>query len=88
MEKDGQEKQDKSSRTVEIFLLVIGISALILGFLRFNATINSAFNHNKIDNKNYTDYQEQDLQEILELQNKDTDNDNLSDYDENEDIPF
>lgn len=82
MEKEDQGKQVKSSRSVEIFLLVIGIGALILGFLRFNATINSAFNSNKIDNKNYADYQEQDLQEILKLQNQDTDNDGLSDYDE------
>lgn len=82
MEIDGQEKQLKNNHAVEIFLLVIGVSALILGFLRFNSTINNVLNQNKTDNKNYTDYQEQDLQEILDLQNRDTDNDSLSDYDE------
>ena len=82
MDKEGQEKYAKSSRAVEIFLLVIGISALILGFLRFNATINSAFNANKVDNKNFVKYEDQELQAILKQQNSDTDQDGLSDYDE------
>ena len=82
MEKDNQENQTKNSRSVEIFLLAIGVGALILGFLRFNATINSSFNINGIDNKNFTGYEEQELQEILNQQNSDTDQDGLSDYDE------
>ncbi|MCK4744765.1 hypothetical protein KAS41_01765 [Candidatus Parcubacteria bacterium] len=83
MEKENQENQIiKSRRSVEIFLLVIGISALILGFLRFNATINSAFNASGTDNKNFTGYEEKELQEILNQQNSDTDQDGLSDYDE------
>ncbi|MEA2065339.1 MAG: hypothetical protein U9O66_03555 [Patescibacteria group bacterium] len=82
MEKENQKNQIKSSRSIEIFLLVIGVSALILGFLRFKTTINSAFNTNTTDNKNFTKYEDDKLREILDQQNSDIDQDGLSDYDE------
>ncbi|MBT4277477.1 hypothetical protein HOD96_01890 [Candidatus Falkowbacteria bacterium] len=76
------EQLPKKTKTIEIFLIVLGIGALILGFLRLNNTIVGTVKNNQSNSTDTLNEQEQDLKKLIELQNKDTDQDGLSDYDE------
>ncbi|MEA2089056.1 MAG: hypothetical protein U9O55_04455 [Patescibacteria group bacterium] len=76
-------KEQKSYKLIEIFLIILGIGVLFLGFARLNVLIKSPFNAQQ------TDYlvqeagkSQEDIDKILELKGTDTDKDGLSDYDE------
>ena len=77
------EREQKENKLIEIFLIILGIGVLILGFARLNNTIRSPFNKSQSDySAQEVEKSQEDINKILELKNKDTDKDGLSDYDE------
>ncbi|NCF75419.1 MAG: hypothetical protein GWO87_02960 [Xanthomonadaceae bacterium] len=77
------EKEQKQSRIIEIFLIILGLGVLFLGFARLNNTIRRPINRLPSDNLSQAPTEDKaDVEKILELKKKDTDHDGLSDYDE------
>lgn len=77
------EKEQKQNKIIEIFLIILGIGILILGFARLNNTIKSPFNKSQSDySAQEANQSQEDIDKILELKGADTDHDGLSDYDE------
>ena len=78
-----KKKEQKQDRIIEIFLIILGIGVLILGFARLNNSIKNPFNKIQSDySTQEAGKSQEDIDKILELKGTDTDHDGLSDYDE------
>jgi len=79
------DKNFPRTKTIEIFLIFLGIGTLFLGFWRLNNTVKGVlekqpnyYQHNSAD-----DYKtKEDMDKLIKLQTTDTDKDGISDYDE------
>ncbi|MCD4705490.1 hypothetical protein K8R61_00225 [bacterium] len=76
-------REQKQNKIIEIFLIILGIGVLFLGFARLNVLIKSPFSAQQIDySAQEINQSQEDIDKILELKGTDTDHDGLSDYDE------
>jgi len=77
-----------TSKKIDLILIILGFSALFLGLLNIKSTLVSSFqkgfNWNNViaSSEQKSASPSTALQKIIELKNKDTDHDGLSDYDE------
>lgn len=77
-----QENSHKKDRLLTLFLVLLGVGALFMGFSRLSNTVTGRVGADK-NNQNINISEKKDnLEQIIRLQNQDTDKDGLSDYDE------
>jgi hypothetical protein len=75
-----ERKSKKKEDLILIFLIILGLGALVLGFQQFQATIKG--NLAPQSNVAGLNEEEEQLKKLLALKAKDTDGDGLTDYDE------
>jgi hypothetical protein len=80
--KNNLEPRILSPNKTFFIIFVISLAAIILGFLRLGNVIKSPFALNSSSSSNQSLLNENQIVALASLQNKDTDSDGLSDYDE------